>query len=31
MQMTLRYADLAPSHKIAAISLLDGDPNRAAP
>jgi hypothetical protein len=27
MQMTLRYAHLAPSHKVAAISLLDGDPN----
>ena len=26
MQM-MRYADLAPSHKVAAISLLDGDPN----
>jgi hypothetical protein len=31
MQMTLRYANLAPSHKIAAISLLDGDPDQAAP
>jgi hypothetical protein len=30
MQMTLRYAHLAPSHKVAAISLLDGDPNQAA-
>ena len=31
MQMTLRYAHLAPSHKVAAISLLDGDPDQAAP
>lgn len=30
MQMTLRYAHLAPSHKVAAISLLDGDSNQAA-
>jgi integrase len=30
MQMTLRYAHLAPSHKVAAISLLDGDSNPAA-
>ena len=30
MQMTLRYAHLAPSHKVAAISLLDGDPDQAA-
>jgi len=31
LQMTLRYAHLAPSHKVAAISLLDGDPIQAAP
>jgi len=31
LQMTLRYAHLAPSHKVAAIFLLDGDPIQAAP
>jgi integrase len=30
MQVTLRYAHLAPSHRVAAISLLDGDSNPAA-
>ena len=30
MQMTLRYALLAPSHEVVAISLLDGDSNQAA-